>query len=209
MNRRAFLSMSACFGISQWLNAATVPLGEPSLQGQPMRAFVQNPSRIVQNCPFWCWAASAAMIFQSHGHQLSQEEIVQKSFQAQMAICTTANTMTIGTVLSQRWVDINGVAFHSHVNAAYDIFNNYYAIDNFVMINELSNDRPLLYANTHHAMVVVAVDYFMTAWGPDVRAVGVLDPWPTNQAFHLLTPQEMYPAHLGGQMTFLAAVQTT
>ncbi|HAT2207081.1 TPA: hypothetical protein I8271_003325 [Kluyvera intermedia] len=209
MNRRSFLSMLLCFTAMQSAKSAVVPLGPMTPQGQPMRAYVAHPTRVTQSCPFWCWAASIAMIFEAHGHHIEQAEIVRKSFNSNIAICTTGNTSTMGNNLSQPWLDSQGVSFQSQIVAAYDIFNHILAINNMIIINELAHDRPLLYANRSHAMVVVSVDYFMTPIGPDVRAVGVLDPWPASPAYHLLNPQEMVPAHMGGDMTFLAAVQTT
>jgi hypothetical protein len=58
-------------------------------------------------------------------------------------------------------------------------------------------------------MVVVSVDYYATPMGPNVQEVTVLDPWPYSPAAHPLQPVEMVPNLIGGQMTFLAAVQVT
>ncbi|MDT8701171.1 papain-like cysteine protease family protein [Kluyvera ascorbata] len=209
MNRRSFLSMLLYFAAIRSTKSAVMSLGPMTPQGQPMKAYVAHPTHVTQSCPFWCWAASIAMIFEAHGHSIDQSEIVRSSFNSNIAFCTKGNTSTIGNDLSKPWVDSQGVSFQSQVVAAYDIFNNILAINNNIIINELANDRPLLYANRSHAMVVVSVDYFMTPMGPDVRAVGVLDPWPESPKYHLLNVQEMRPAHMGGDMTFLAAVQTT
>ncbi|MGB7801315.1 hypothetical protein [Buttiauxella sp.] len=209
MRRRDLLSMILCFGTAHYLKAATIALSPMTPQGKLMRVYVNNPTRIIQHCELWCWAASIAMIFQSHGHQLDQDVIVRRSINSNMAICTTGTTTTMGNNLSQAWVDSQGIHFNSQVVAAYDIFNGILAINNSVLVNELANDRPLLYANKSHAMVIVSVDYIATPMGPDVKAVGVLDPWPASPAFHYLSPKEIYPAHMGGDMTFLAAVHTT
>ena len=93
-----------------------------------------------------------------------------------------------------------------HITAAYDPMNGVNAMNNFEIINELENDRPILYCNTHHAMVGVSIDYFNTPSGPNVVAFGVLDPWPYSPAFHYLSQPEMIPAHMGGQMLFAASV---
>lgn len=209
MNRRNFLSLLLCFTAMQSAKSAVMPLGPMTPQGQLMRAYVAHPKRVTQSCPFWCWAASISMIFEAHGYHIDQTEIVRRSFNSNVAICTTGNTSTMGNNLSQPWVDLQGRNFQSQVVAAYDYFNNINAINNMILINELIYDRPLLYANKSHAMVVVSIDYFMTPMGPDVKAVGVLDPWPASPGYHLLNPQEMVPVHMGGDMTFLAAVQTT
>jgi hypothetical protein len=108
--------------------------------------------------------------------------------------------------LSSVWTDIGGASFQSRVVAAYDQMAGVNAINNAFIVDELNDDRPLLYANTYHAMVVTAVDYFATPIGPSVQNVGVLDPWPYSLDFHPLSAPELVPAFLGGQMMFLAAV---
>lgn len=209
MNRRSFLHISLGLAVSGILKAAVMPIGPQSPMGQRWRAFVSNPVREVQNCEFWCWAASISMIFKAHGHNLSQDEIVRRSFNSSTAFCVTGSSSLVGNSLSRSWVDSNNVLFTSQVIAAYDIYNQLYAINNMIIISELANNRPLLYANMHHAMVIVSAEYIMTQMGPTIQSVWVLDPWPASPAFHALTVSEMLPAHLGGEMTFLAAVQTT
>jgi hypothetical protein len=114
----------------------------------------------------------------------------------------------MGQVLSTQWIDASGQAFQPLVNAAYDPMNNIRLINNAFIINELLNDRPLLYANMHHAMVVVEADYFDTPYGPNLQSVGVLDPWPYNPPFHPLTvPETTAIDQPGGQMSFLASVR--
>lgn len=82
-------------------------------------------------------------------------------------------------------------------------------ITNDFIINELTNDRPVLYCNTHHAMVIVDFNYVTGPGGTIIpQQVGVLDPFPFSPAYHPLTPPEMFGVTMapGGQMTFLAAV---
>lgn len=79
-------------------------------------------------------------------------------------------------------------------------------IGNAFIADELAQNRPLLYANRQHAMVVTAMDYLATPAFLVPQAVGVLDPFPSSPPFHPLQQTEMRPAHLGGDMTFLAAV---
>jgi hypothetical protein len=109
-------------------------------------------------------------------------------------------------VLSSQWLDDFGRPFLARVSAAYDYGNGINAITNQFIVNELLADRPLLYGNSHHAMVVGQADYFDTPMGPNIQAVGVFDPWPGSPPFHPLSPPELVPAHMGGQMNFLAAV---
>lgn len=190
---------------SSQCNAAQTDLGPPSAFGVPRRAWVTKPELIKQDCPLWCWAASIAMIFARHGHPLPQEQIVSTVFGG--LICAAApSAITMAKALSGTWTDKYGVMFQSQVVAAYDQMAGVNAITNNFIIDELSNDRPLLYANTNHAMVVTGVNYLSTPFGPNVQMVEVIDPLPTNPDFHPLSPSEIIPAYLGGQMTFLAAV---
>ena len=145
------------------------------------------------------------MIFAAHGHFVSQEIIVARVFGG--LVCQPAgNGLTMAKALSASWTDMSGNQFQSHVVAAYDQMAGVSAITNNFIIDELANDRPILYANTHHAMVLTAVDYFETPSGPNVVAAGVLDPWPASPGFHPLTQPEIFPVFSGGQMMFLAAV---
>src|SRR5262249_886618 len=82
-------------------------------------------------------------------------------------------------------------------------------ITNRLIIDELENDRPVLYCNQHHAMVVVDFNYLFGPGGSIIpQQVGVLDPWPYSAPYHALTYPEIAASTLGtgGQMTFLAAV---
>jgi hypothetical protein len=148
------------------------------------------------------------MIFSAFQHPIDQKVIVVANF-GTLACAPSGTTLRMAQNLSGTWTDSDGQQFTSRVTAAYDPTNGINAINNAFIINELSDDRPLLYANTHHAMVVVGATYVDMPMGPDVREVDVLDPFPLSPALHPLTVPEMVPAHLGGQMTFLASVIIT
>lgn len=190
--------------------SSAYPLGMTSY-GLAYRASVNQPALITQQCAEWCWAASIAMIFASHGHDVDQKVFVQALYGNPLTCAPAGYAINIARALSSSWVDANGQSFQSTVTAAYDA-NFGVAINNSVIVDELSNNRPLLYCNTHHAMVVVQADYIpsSTPYGvPSIFSVGVLDPWP-YYGFHLLSQPEIYPLNVpGGQMTFLASVQTT
>lgn len=192
---------------SSVIQAASRMIGSPTPFGVPMQAFVEHPDLLQQKCPEWCWAASISMIFAYYEHAVDQVRIVTETFGA--PVCQSSNgPIPVIANLNRQWVDDDGDGFGCRIVAGYDAFDGINAINNAFIVNELGNDRPLFYANKHHAMVVVAVEYFATPMGPDVRAVGVLDPWPyNNPGFHSLAPSEMIPASLGGDMTFLASVR--
>ncbi|HKW18572.1 MAG TPA: papain-like cysteine protease family protein [Terriglobales bacterium] len=161
-----------------------------------------------QQCELWCWAACISMMFDFYGHPLTQAEIVLATY-GNVVCLPAGSSTTIGRDLSRPWIDDNGIPFLSQITAAYDFFNGINFFDNNMVVSQLSSNNPLLYCNTHHAMVVYAVDYIPTAGEPNVVAVHVVDPWPFSPQTHLLTAPEMVPANLGGEMTFLASVHLT
>jgi hypothetical protein len=146
------------------------------------------------------------MIFAMHGHPLDQMKIVTALYGAP-ACLTSGPTLNIVSILSANWIDDYGVPFKSIVTGAYDPTNNVYAMNNNFIANELNANRPLLYCNTHHAMVVAGMDFLQTSMGPNVQGIHVLDPWPASPNVHPLSPPEMIALNKGGQMTFLASVQ--
>jgi hypothetical protein len=203
MNRRDFTV--AGVGL---LSSSLTLAASASLQGSLQRAWVSYPTLIRQNCPLWCWAASISMIFASHGHRVAQELIVRRTFGAQICV-SSGNTSSIANDLSQTWVNSQGRQFDSTISAAYDYWNGINNLDNSLIVEQLTNDKPLLYCNEHHAMVLVSVDYYDTPYGTNIVSAGVLDPWPDGPGYHRLTSREIFPAHNSGQLTFLAAVEVS
>lgn len=203
MNRRSvLLGAFATAAVPSKLHATQDNVG--GLQ----RAYVAQPQIVRQECAEWCWAASASMIFAAHGHPVDQKKIVDRLWHG--LVCETSGpTINIAVTLSEPWVDDNGRPFQPRITAGYDPANGIIQINNAFIINELANNRPVFYANTHHAMVIVDFNYILGPGGVIVpQQVGVLDPWPYNPAYHPLTPPEMVgeTTQPGGQMTFLAAV---
>jgi hypothetical protein len=155
-------------------------------------------------CPNWCWAASAAMIFAAGGHPIDQMNIVQATYGG--LACATASTLSITQALSKPWVDANGKYFSPVITSGYDAFTGVLHINNDFIIQELTNNRPILYCNKSHAMVLVSVDFISTPMGPKILSAGVLDPWPHSPNYHQLSAPELFPVHQGGEMTYLASV---
>jgi len=210
MHRRSLLisslALAATAVTAKPSRAAVSALGPAGPMGQAMRAWVANPQVIKQDCPQWCWAASIAMIFAAYGRPVRQENIVQRTYGGLVCL-PSGNPLTIPANLSQTWIDDNGRTFRSSVVAAYDPMNNVRAISNQFIVDELANDRPLLYCNRHHAMVLVAADFFPSPMGPQIVAGGVLDPWPGSPDFHALSQGELFDADRGGEMMFLGSVR--
>jgi hypothetical protein len=208
VDRRTFITSLATMALATGAGAQQCSVVPPGVT--LCRAEVNIPQLVaainVQQCPEWCWAASIAMIFGFCGHPIDQREIVRQMYGA--VVCFPAgSSRTIAQALSRTWTDANGNKFTSRVVAAYDPANGINAINNAIIVNELQTDHPLLYCNTSHAMVNFVVDYIPTPMGPNVQAVGVVDPWPSSPRTHPLSKPEMVPIHLGGQMTFLATIR--
>lgn len=170
----------------------------------PHRANVAYPELVRQECPQWCWAASISMIFASLGHPTDQKRIVAGT--DRVLACMAQQPGIITSVLNRGWIDDSGIPFWPYVDASYDQVNMEITITNAFIIGALLQNRPLLYANGHHCMVLAAVDYIETLAGPSIINANVLDPWPGAAPIHPLTPAELRPAFAGGQMTYLAAV---
>lgn len=209
MDRRDFLKMGAALstiGYGPFSRADSAVIGQQGF-ATFKRAWVKNPKLVTQNCANWCWAASIAMVFASNGHRVAQERIVKETFGA-LECRPSGYPKTITEALSREWTDDSGDDFESVVTAGYDYFSGVVAIDNGFIIEQLSDDKPILYCNTHHAMLNVLVEYAEYPNGAvQVGAAGVLDPWPASAGFRRIGGPEIAPAHLGGQMTYLAAVE--
>ena len=105
-----------------------------------------------------------------------------------------------------------GKLFSQQIEASYDPANGKVQTDNAIILTELQQNRPLLYANNHHCMVVVEATYILTAMGPNVTGVSVLDPWPPTlppyqPSYHPLIPPDGVASIRGGIMMYLAAVR--
>lgn len=204
MNRRGFLCgalAASSLAVSSRSRAAVAGLG-----GGVQRAYVTRPQVIRQNCPQWCWAASMSMVFEMWGHTVDQRDIVQATFGTLTCQPIGSGIAIARTLSGHHWVDSAGNRFRCTVSAAYDFHAGFNNLTNDLVVRELSNDRPLIYCNTHHAMVQVTMDYRDYFGTIQPLSVGVLDPWPQSPAYHPLTPAELIAAHLGGDMTFLATV---
>lgn len=185
-----------------WPASTTVGI---SPYGPIRRVFVERPEIIRQSCPEWCWAASIAMIFAYYGHTVSQSRIVQRVWGAPACV-PSGNPANIIEALNASWTDDAGDDFKAEVGTMVDVINGTGTLSNADIVDELRTDHPLMFMNTHHCMVLVAMDYIDTPAGPQPQAAGVLDPWPWSPAFHALTPAEMYLAPTG-EATVIATVR--
>lgn len=199
MDRRGFI-----------LGAAGLACSAAAVSAQVQRASVARPTLVRQECAEWCWAASASMIFAHLGHPIDQKKIVAAAYGG--LVCAAAQPITITNVLNAPWIDDHGQQFRPRIRAGYDQVDRINTIGtggaaNSFIVNELMQNRMLLYANTHHCMALAEVDFIMTPMGPNIVTAVVLDPWRFNPPEHPLIGPELSAAFLGGQMMYLAAVQ--
>jgi hypothetical protein len=155
------------------------------------------------------------MVMTFHGHPIDQKQVVAQTYGNVACLPSPSNSVT-GGALSTTYIDANGTQFQCGVTAAFDPQNGIANLNNFTIVNELQNNRPLVVCNTHHAMVLCGVDYVpMGMYPPRITNVYVVDPWPYNQRIHALPPVETVPygvmiaPGVGGQLMFLAAVATS
>ena len=211
MNRRSFLSglaaAAACTPFA--LAAQCVPTGN----GVTVCAYrLSRPFNIVrQNCLAHCWAASIAGAFGYLGHSMDQDVIAMEMFGTPQ--CLPAPTGVINAVLSRQWRDSNGVDFIGRINGLFDPMNGIVNMNNAGLLATLQADKPLLYCNASHCMVIVEMDVRMGMYGNliAIDRVVVADPFGNN-GFHPLSMPEMMPKGLPpadmpwGQLTYLASV---
>lgn len=205
MNRRNFMLVMLLASLAMKSKAVTVSFIHPKL-GPAFRSYVPYPTYIQQDCPLWCWAASISMIFSHYNHPVSQNRIVDTIFGKQ--VCTRAtNSAVIVNALNTRWIDDAGKPFTSQVSALADSNIGVSQLNNEQITQYLDANKPLIYCNTHHCMVLISVEYIMTSKGPDIIAAGVMDPFPgvSLNGFRVLESPELSFAPRG-QATLIAAV---
>ncbi len=196
MDRRAFVLGAVGLAV------ASVPV---KAQSMGRLVSVERPKIVKQRCAQWCWAAAASMIFDHLGHRVDQTAIVEKVYDG--LVCAGAQPTIITEILNVPWVDDNSHVFTPQIEACYDQSCGVDNLTSGVIIDELSQDRMLLYANTRHCMAVAGAFFVETPAGPKILKVIVMDPWPSGPDERLLSDAEMRPAFMGGEMTYLAAVR--
>jgi hypothetical protein len=193
------------------LGAAGLVMSPAVIKAQGLqRISVARPALVRQECAEWCWAATASMVFAHLGHPIDQKKIVAAVFHG--PVCSAAQPVIITNVLNAPWIDDRGQQFRPLIAAGYDQLTGINTIGfggagNAFIVNELMHNRMLLYANTHHCMALVEVDYIATPAGPNIVNAIVLDPFPSNPPEHPLIGPELSAAFVGGQMMYLAAVR--
>jgi hypothetical protein len=129
----------------------------------------------------WCWAASLQMIFNYYGVNITQEQIVARSYGSDPYgnLPNWAGSFQVITANLNNWsVDNNGR------NYAVEATMNWGAPTPLYLIQELTEQHPVLIGyqsgpNSGHAVVITACTYIQTLNGPMIQSIVVRDPWPT------------------------------
>jgi hypothetical protein len=173
-----------------------------NFSGEECLAALRPPYSVyeTQSDSMWCWAASLAMVFKHYGYVVSQERIVNEALGAVWNVGVTG--IQISQQLSRDWVDDNGSHFSSYFDGVYDLDAGVMALTDQMIIDALSMERPLILGTRSHAMVLVAVKYVPSAYGPEIIQAGLLDPWP-GKGWRMSQPSEIRPMHRGGDLRYL------
>ncbi len=131
----------------------------------------------------WCWAASIQMILNYYGIDISQEDIVRRSYGSDPygnLPNWTGNSQTITANLNNWNISNNGIPYR--VSATMGIG----APTPAILLNEMQNGAPVLLGymsspNSGHAVVATAVSYSNSYFGPIIQSIIVRDPWPSPQ----------------------------
>lgn len=130
----------------------------------------------------WCWAASLQMIFNYYGINIEQEEIVRRSYGTDPYgnLPNWAGSFQVITANLNNW-NIDGSGKQYAVNSSF----NWGAPSPSILINELSAQKPVLIGyrsgpSSGHAVVITALSYIMTSYGPQIQSLIVRDPFPTQ-----------------------------
>ena len=158
----------------------------------------------------WCWAACIEMVCRWYGISISQQSIVAQVYGGVQNMPADDGTLT--KALNSNWTADDG----SHFKISSFVFSpalHRSDVSNDRVIDDLTNDYPLINGSRSHATVVARVDYQRTPDGtPLVGRVHVIDPWPGAAGppyfARFLAPDEMRPASLpGGSLRYLASIR--
>jgi len=143
----------------------------------------------------WCWAASIQMVFRYYGLNITQSQIVSRTYGTDNwgnLPNWPASLQTIHNNLNNWSVDNNGQYYEVSAEMGQG------SPSPTFLVEELTNGRPVILGyNTGqggHAVVVTALSYYPTAYGPQVQSIIVRDPWPSYSNLQNLGRIE-YPAY--------------
>lgn len=170
---------------------------------------VRNVQPGLQNCDYWCWAASIEAIFGAAGYDVPQEDIaaaIKGRDWLGRAVCGAALDGEMLDAIQKTYRSTDGRLFRG---AAYQALRRSDGgLNPFwwnVLKVELENGRPLLASydtspTSGHAVVVTGLRLQHMIGGASVQSITVRDPWPANPRVRHLSYQE------ATNLAFMAAV---
>lgn len=171
---------------------------EPIFVGIPSEKF--ESSIAYQEQSNWCWAACIEMIFGYHGLELTQEDIVRRSYGIPPGgkLPDVVGKFEVITRNLNEWnIDSRGAAYQVRSE------ENWGAPEPEDLIAELKAGHPVMVGyrtgpNSGHAVLITAVSYLKTPKGPEIQTVVVRDPMPNPQNPGVAGRYE-YPAYRFGR----------
>ncbi len=177
-----------------WILLALAGIASPAAQAQyysyqPQAQYVgiqsskMNFYAASQRNSNWCWAASIQMVLNYYGVDISQEQIVARTYGSDPygRLPNWAGSFPAITANLNNWnVDNAG---NPYVVAS---SMNWGAPTPSVLLRELSQGHPVLAGyrsgpGSGHAVVITAASFLQTRSGPVIASVVVRDPWPSPE----------------------------
>lgn len=142
---------------------------------------VRDVPMVMQDCPQWCWAACAELLFALQGYNVPQQRFVRK-IHSGMLNCLPAVGPGIAGAISGPWSDSTGNTFQAEAQPIMDL-------DHFPQIThpapmdvvraELDANRAVIAGTLGHAIAITALEYYENNLGQrQLQNVIVRDPFP-------------------------------
>ena len=140
------------------------------------------------------------MIFAYNDHPIAQARIVHDAYGGIGNM--PGNFPALFGSLDRQWQDDDGNDFIVSINNLFSPELGVLTLTNADLAQQLENENPIIYCTVQHAMVLTSMSYI----GSQVVEAWVMDPWPGNGGLRRLTPPEMIPFPLGGQLRMAATL---
>lgn len=163
---------------AQFFPPAPMPPPQPQYVGIQTQDF--NYVASSQQTQMWCWAACIEMVLRYYGVNVSQQDIVARTFGTDGMGNPPPFGASIGIITANlnNWgIDRNGTRYTVRASVTPSMIPD----DRF--LNELNQRKPLIIAygpniNSGHVVVLTAASYLPTPQGPRIRTFVVRDPFP-------------------------------
>jgi len=159
----------------------------------------------------WCWAASIQMVLNYYGVDITQAQIVERTFGRLPwgGLPNQAGDPRVITDNLNNWsIDNRGRPYIVRCILGQG------APNANILIRELSQQRPVIVGYTSgpqsaHAVVITAVSYINSPRGPIIQTIVVRDPWPSPEHIRSMGRVEYPGAVLANRMQHYWYVNVT